>query len=251
MPAATDPAPEKTVFCFGCSFMFGEGMPDDGAMAWLLGENLRDSHRVYNFAFQGYGPHQMLAALESGIVARTAEGMATDAFFLTSVGHAGRAAGRRRWDKRGPRYVVADDGSVRRDGTFAALPQETYWERRWRKFIRKSWLVYTLRGQPWQGAEPKDVALWIGITTAARDQVERRWPGSRFHVLLWDTSPEADALYETALKDAGVRVYRMSSLLEGLTEDWSRWALDPYDPHPNAEAHRKVADFMAERVKNR
>ena len=251
MPPVGEPPPDKAVLCFGCSFMFGEGMPDDRAMAWLLGESLKDTHRVYNFAMQGYGPHQMLAQLDGGLVAKTIEATPTDAFFLTSVGHAGRAAGRRRWDKRGPRYVLRADGGVRKDGTFAQLPQETYWERRWRKFIRKSWLVYTLRGQPWQGAEPGDVDLWIAITKQARTEVETRWPGARFHVLLWDTSPAEDAVYETALKDAGVRVYRMSSVLEGLAEDWTRWSLDRYDPHPNQEAHAKLAAFMAARVQER
>lgn len=249
MPPVGDPPPEAAVLCFGCSFMFGEGMPDDAAMAWVLGEQLADSHRVWNFAFQGWGPHQMLAALASSIVADTIEGRPTHAFFLTSAGHAARAAGRRRWDTRGPRYAVQPGGGVTQVGTFADLPQETYWERRWRKFRDKSWLVRTLRGQPWQGALPEDIDLWVGITRQAAGQIETTWPGSRLHVLLWDTSPEADAAYARRLREAGVTVHRMSAVLEGLDEDWSRWALDPYDPHPSREAHAKVAAFMASIVR--
>jgi hypothetical protein len=53
---------------FGCSFTFREGVEDREAMPYLVGE--LSKYIVYNFGFHGYGAHQMLSALEYGIVDR-------------------------------------------------------------------------------------------------------------------------------------------------------------------------------------
>ena len=51
---------------FGGSNTFGEGLDDDETLPFLVGEV--SEHNVYNFAFHGYGPHQMLSAIQHRLV---------------------------------------------------------------------------------------------------------------------------------------------------------------------------------------
>ena len=61
-----DGATESLLF-FGGSYTFGPGVNDDETFSYLTGLKYRD-RCVHNFGYSGYGPHQMLAALERGRV---------------------------------------------------------------------------------------------------------------------------------------------------------------------------------------
>jgi len=65
-PRIGDPNEAHCVLFFGGSFTFGEGLENEEAMPYRVGLLGQGRLRVYNFAYHGYGPHQMLAALELG-----------------------------------------------------------------------------------------------------------------------------------------------------------------------------------------
>ena len=92
---------------FGGSVTFGEGVADDQSMPYQLGALTGHRYRVYNFGFHGYGPHQMLAALEGGRVAEIARCRPSHVIYQAIIPHVERAAGLATWDKHGPRYVLA------------------------------------------------------------------------------------------------------------------------------------------------
>jgi len=56
---------DKFVIFFGGSQTFGEGLNDWSTIPAVVQKNA-PSHRVYNYAYKGYGPHQMLKKLEKG-----------------------------------------------------------------------------------------------------------------------------------------------------------------------------------------
>jgi hypothetical protein len=62
-----------TVLFFGCSFTFGEGLKDDETQPFQVGAQSGGRDRTFNFGFQAYGPHQMLAAMEHGMVRRVGD----------------------------------------------------------------------------------------------------------------------------------------------------------------------------------
>ncbi|MDF1702563.1 MAG: hypothetical protein P1V36_15545 [Planctomycetota bacterium] len=247
-PPPTEPPATASCVCFGCSFMFGMGVADDEALPYRLEAEMGGRTRVHNCAFLGWGPHQMLAALESGLIAETVTAPPRHAIFLTSVGHAERAAGKRRWDKRGPRYELNASGGVTRTGTFAENPAESYWDRRKRKFLGKSWLLKTIAAR--QPATPSrhDLELWIAITRQARDFMAATWPGCEFHVLLWDSGEAADAEFIEQARLAKVPVHRVSEILPEFSGDWLPWSVDRFDPHPNAKAHAELARYAARTI---
>ncbi len=49
---------------YGCSMTFGEGVQSNETMPYFFGE-YDSTYRPYNFAYSGYGPHQMLARLQT------------------------------------------------------------------------------------------------------------------------------------------------------------------------------------------
>ncbi len=51
---------------FGDSVTFGEGVKNDQNFPYLVGVKTNGRFAICNFAFSGYGPHQMLANLQSG-----------------------------------------------------------------------------------------------------------------------------------------------------------------------------------------
>jgi len=55
-----------TFLFFGGSRVFGEGLPDIQALPYQFSRKLNYNYNVVNYAFHGYGPHQMLRVLETG-----------------------------------------------------------------------------------------------------------------------------------------------------------------------------------------
>jgi len=70
-PPVHEPVVGSVVF-FGCSYTFGEGLPDDATMPYRVGVISGGKYQIRNFGFHGYGAHQMLSALEAGVVERRA-----------------------------------------------------------------------------------------------------------------------------------------------------------------------------------
>src|SRR5690606_320602 len=54
----------RALLFFGCSYTFGEGVNDGETLPNQFALRAPDT-AVYNYAFSGYGPHHMLARLES------------------------------------------------------------------------------------------------------------------------------------------------------------------------------------------
>ena len=88
---------QPCVLFFGGSFTFGEGVEDDEAMPYRAGVRAAGRAAVRNFGFSGYGPHQMLAAIESGFVEEAARCTPRWAVYQAVYHHVLRAAGAWTW----------------------------------------------------------------------------------------------------------------------------------------------------------
>jgi len=103
---------------FGDSFTFGEGVKDDETMPYRVSEKTKRRYQAYNFAFLGYGPHQMLAQLQEGLVDAAIECKPAIAIYQALPDHVSRAAGLEAWSQFGPKYVSAKDNLVLLKGRF-------------------------------------------------------------------------------------------------------------------------------------
>jgi hypothetical protein len=230
------------VLFFGCSFTFGTGVGDEDTLPWLTGVASGQRHRIHNFSFGGWGPHQMLAALQSGQVDSALDCEPTHAIYQSVHDHVRRVAGRSPWDPHGPRFVLDASGRPVRAGNFDDRPS---FPRSW-PLLRNSEILRILAEDFEPG--PRDYELFAEVVKASRDLLASRHPGVEFHVLLWDKRWKQDPEYWEGLERRGLRVHFVSGLLPDLREAPERWAVSPHDGHPNRAANERIAGFVAREI---
>jgi hypothetical protein len=241
-PAARGGDDALCVVFFGCSFAFGTGVEDGDTLPWLTSVATGHLHRVHNFSFAGWGPHQMLAALQSGRIERALDCTPTHAVYESLYDHVARVAGHGRWDPHGPRFVLGADGRVVRAGNFDDRPT---FLRAWPR-LGKSQILSALseRFEPAQG----DFDLFAEVVEASRDRLVARYPHLDFHVLLWDKRWKQDPEYWNGLLRRGLQVHFVSEILPGLRDAPERYVVSPEDGHPNRVANERLAAFVAREI---
>jgi hypothetical protein len=243
------------ILFFGGSFTFGEGVNDTQAMPYIVGAGSNDRYRVFNFGYRGYGPHQMLSALEHGTVDNVVgECKVRYVFYQAVRAHIKRSAGVRPMlaDKHGPRYRLPDHGELFYDGRFdevSTAPEDMIMRRSTAyELLARSYLLKEIhRGTVVQA---ENIALLASIVDASRRIVESRWPGAEFHVILWNDrfDPKGKWL-EWALEDGQFAIHRIGDIIPDYLDDKGRYQIHKeYDSHPNAVAHQQIADYIVREV---
>lgn len=244
VPAPAIPAPRGSVVFFGCSVTFGEGLEDRETLPALVAGAVSDRFRVYNFGFHGYGPHQMLAAIESGLFDEIVHEPPVAVFYTALGHHVERAAGRVVWDHNGPRYRLREDGTVERIGRLGERPSAS--GRALHERLERIRLYRQTLGSE-RAITPADVALTAGIVRTARDRIRAAHPDAAFHVLLWGRRGDGRAeRLGAALVQAGLTVHWIRDLLPGYEEDPLRFQLSRFDQHPNRAAQPPIAAYVVE-----
>lgn len=213
----------RCVLLFGDSFTFGEGVNDDETTAAQLVTRSKGQVEVKNLGIGGWGPHQFLAGLQSGRFQRAISCKPTDAVYLMIAAHTARAAGRGKWDRFGPMFVVDDKGRPVRAGNFNTVGKS------WRELVGFNRLT-----------EDEEEELSATILSEASRELERLYPGIRFHVFLWDGVPDGVA---RRLKDRGVSVHTIRQIIPDYSDEKYLIA-PPYEYHPKPVAYEKVADYV-------
>jgi hypothetical protein len=234
----TDSAP--AIAFFGCSFTFGEGVEDESAMPYRVGV-LQPAYQAYNFAFHGYGPHQMLAAIESGRMEQLITAPPRFVIYQMIPNHVPRVAGRVRWLRHAPAYGLVE-GQVRLLGHFDDFPLSS----KFRSLMQKS-ALYTQLIEP-RLTTDADVELTVAIVNRARTLIADKFPGCEFHVLLWDDAQSwlSQELVES-LHRSSLEAHLMSDILPEYSDRDRRYKI-PGDKHPNAAAHDLVARYVSARI---
>ncbi len=239
---AFDPDVDPAIVLFGCSYTFGEGVEDQETAAYKIG--VMTGLNVYNFAFNGYGPQQMLAALDQGLVKKIVHHNKAIVIYQTMLLHIPRAAGYSSWDSHSARYILTQDGSVRNSGHF---DDQRHFLRR---VIRKSNLYELFLKDRYMPRE-KDIDLYLAIIRAAARAVCQQFEGSEFHVILWPGILNEWGTYDRIkeeLSSSGIRVHPITDILQGYEEDRLRFQLGPLDYHPNPTTHAIIADYICKHI---
>ncbi len=228
-----------TVAFFGGSFAFGHGLDDDQTVPYYFLKAARGSYRGFNFAFGGYGPHQMLRAIETGRVSRVVK--RPDLVIYEAISdHVRRAAGQVYWDPSGPKYRLSATGTVRYAGPFHG--------KRYRdllRLMRKSWLYRFVELHFAGAAHPEDVALLVAIVKRAQT-ILQDGDRSRFVALVWDNNRLGDLLARD-LAQHRINVVRVSAIIPDLEQDPAKYEISAFDRHPSAEANHLIGEYLARR----
>jgi hypothetical protein len=161
--------------------------------------------------------------------------------------HVGRAVGRSPWDKHGPRYRLAPDGTPVRDGNFDSPgppvsldPDLDEGFLGWRRM---------LLGKSNMGT-PEEAKLTTALMLAGDKELRRAWPGIRFHLIAWNPYDESRFNEVLAkLKAAGIDIRPLSAVIPDYLDHLDRYVIDrTYENHPNVEAHRLIAAYILHEI---
>lgn len=226
----------KYLMFFGCSFTFGEGLPDSLSFPYLVNETSK-LYKVINYSQPGYGPQQMLAMMQSGnidTVLRIDSGIAV---YTLLPDHLYRAVGAPyvigNWGDRMPCYKL-ESGKPINVGSFK---QQHPLKALYYKALAKSGVGKLMR---W--GEPKyskaDLQLTASIISRSRDIYLTASPNSKFVVLLYpfpDLLPLRKDL-KTALEQEDITILDYQDLFP---MDSAHTIVG--DGHPNGLANQLVA----------
>lgn len=238
------PTAGRRINFFGCSYMFGEGVNDDETLPYFVAKY--GGFAVKNYAFQGYGPHQALAILQSG---RDTAGAVN--FFLTVPWHAPRAACVPEWTAHSPRYVL-DGGKAVRAGTCRETPAAA------RGFFATladgSMIVEVLDDLLHRGrSQDRQLDLHIALIGEMQEISLRRGQELVVGYLRtrdgWFAGSYTNDRFIAALQRKGIRVIDLT-LGESLFDLDGRHVIHLLDAHPsraaNAERAKRVVEFLRE-----
>jgi len=249
-PPANLAGQHRCVVFFGDSHTFGEGLNDDQTLPYLVGLKTDGHYAIRNFAFSGYGPHQMLANLQSPLFDERLGCEPAHFFYLAIPEHIARVAGLDSWDLHGPRFTVDAKGEAVRAGNFDDPARifglkQPYWVQlaldkffTWQRFFGRA-----------RDPNSTDLQLFLAVVRSSVHLAQRRYPNSDFYVLLWDGRiDERLAVIEKELRSAGISVRRVSEAIPDLTPHWTHYILSVQDPHPNVLQNELIANYLVHDV---
>jgi sirohydrochlorin ferrochelatase len=240
-PESADGSDDCVLF-FGCSFTFGTGVKNEETMPYRVGLAARNHYQVRNFGVGGYGPHHILATVEGSDWLEALRCKPKVAIYQAIPSHANRAV--ESWhvesDMPGPRYVLAPGGSLLREGNL-------------RDVRERNLLTRLLSGWPPtrrfleerdQGIDDETAAVFIALVEAWASSLRQRFPEISVHVIYWAHLSNRELPWQR-LQD--VTVHRIADILPQ-TDNWEATYHIPGDGHPNAAAHRLIAEYVVREI---
>ncbi len=236
------------VLLMGGSFTFGQGINDTETFAYKLAQNLGQNYQVINFGVPAYGPHQMLAEIEAGLpYLQKYDQILTYYTYIKT--HEVRAAGSKRDQSNGPRYVL-ENGKAIRKGQFDQDPA-FFWESGFwlklegnklfenvKKFLLPQLLPYN--------TDKTRMQLTQAIVEKSASEIAKINKNSMFSVLVWP--PNAFSMFSPDWKTLpNIPVIDMSKWLPDSEQNMQPYRLK--DIHPNAHAADLVAQELTKLVK--
>ena len=257
-----------SVLFFGCSYTMGDGVADNETIPYMTGLLTHGRYATYNFGFHGYGPQQMLAALESGRVHTIVTVPPHYIIYQAIPYHLERVAGLMTWFPHAPRYRRTDSGRVSADGHLDTVTDETRYsriEQFWRargplghdvsETLRRSFIYDTLV-RPLRRLSSKDVQLFLDMVSQSKDAATWQYPGAEFHVILWDNMfAKHDYLQflpqvVEGLRNQHVKVHLVSKIIPDYEANApnTKYEIHPHDSHPNPFTYRLIATYVATNI---
>ena len=244
-PQPENPLDDTCMIFLGCSFTFGDGVNDAEAMPYQVAE--LSNRKTINLGVSGYGPHHMLAAIEFDLLPDLGDCSGKIAVYQAIEDHVSRAAGLGHVGEIGPRYVISETGQVVYAGQYGDRLKSNDAGAIWGAVFGKSYIYQEYFVERyWVGED--EIELYLAIVAAAKSRLQQKFPGVHFIVLYWDTSDRSHAReIEARLPEIADEYIRVSEIIPGIDADPTSWLL-PLDPHPNAKAHRAIAEHLTQRT---
>ena len=238
----------KNVFFFGCSFTLGEGVNDDETLPYLFEEKSAGEYRSYNFGSPGYGPHQMLRILETGLL----DSIITDrkpsiAIYQALMEHIPRASGKYPyflWDVNGPHYELTSSGQVEYAGKF----NDSFISKIKYKLYRQLAKSYLLSRNAWMkrligwDINKSDIDLFVKIIIKSKQIFTTKYGGD-FYVLIWSDDSENYKYVTSKLAENNIPFITTDMIFNKYDDPKEKYRLK-LDNHPTELAYERIAQYL-------
>ena len=243
----------RDIVCFGCSFVWGQGVKDNQTMSYLLEDMSDGKYRTHNLAYIGYGPHQSLRILETGELSKYVSSDKPLIGVIQVFGdHVNRVSGNYPsvlYGIGGPQYVLESTGKVKYKGPMDDNANSRWMHKPWFIYLHMSVLFQRAVESHWLGWETTqaDQDLLLAIIAQTREEFLKKY-GDRFIVILWtaDYDPNYNYLYYK-LKQSPAEVYTSMEMSRRYGDHHDLYSI-PLDGHPSRLAHRRLAQFILEKL---
>lgn len=244
----------KSILFFGCSITFGYGLEDNQALPYQVGVKSDYKYKIYNFAFNGYGTHQMVSELEHNLVDSIVKVPPKYAFYISIPDHMKRMMHEREWDDHGPKYVLDDNGEAIFKGHFDdlsfSLPKE--WGEKVKAITNKSAIVKSiiLSDKNDKGFTEYHVNLYTAMIKKANALVKKKYPGCEFHFIYngdVTTGVDYKVLFEKLEAD-GIFCHFNQDIIPDISNMVKYTIKYPYENHPNALTNEKYAQYIIDNI---
>ena len=171
----------ECIVFFGGSIIFGQSLNDDETLPHYVSKKLNGEKKVFNFAFNGYGPHQFLSKIENNYLDELKTCKKLDFIYLYINDHIGRVVGKRSWGDKSPRYI-SNGGDLAQNGFFSSFPFKLIMK--FRKNIRNSKILSIFYDI--EKINKRDQALFIQILDEIEKKSKSIYINSNFYYIIWD-----------------------------------------------------------------
>ena len=228
---------DNCIFIFGGSYTFGEGVNDSSSMPYIVG--LHQDKKVHNLGFHGYGPHQMLAAIENRLLDCN-PGLA---IYQAIPSHIGRASGFSSFDRNGPKYIF-QNGILKYSGKFNDKDKNMRYSIR---KLKNSYFYQKYFGKGRYRNSNEHTKLYLEIVNAAKNKLESYYSDIEFHVILWDNdlhNQKSKRLIIDGLRKRKLKYHLITDIISDINNNHEKYTLRPNDNHPNYYAHKIIAQYI-------
>ena len=240
----------KGIIFFGCSYTFGASINDEETLPFQVGKQIDHEYKISNFGFPGYGTHQMLAAIEHGLVEITVDTNIKYAIYQALPDHINRLLGWRKWDTHGPRYILDIDKKIKNVGQFD--DNQSFLTTKLKSQLEKSY-IYGAISAVQTGRKvisSNDIDLFAGMVRKSRNLLKELYPGIEFHVIFWDIGPwiVPKELQKNILQglEKEINIHLITDIL--VDYDEKKYLMNKYDSHPNSLANKIIAEYVVKKI---
>ena len=229
----------KCIVFHGGSITFGQSLNDNEVLPFYLKNNLGDKYNIYNFAFNGYGPHQFLSKLKNNYLEEIKNCQDIIVIYQFIFDHIGRTAGKRSWGDKSPRYVLQKKELIQK-GFFSNYPYKIIMKIR--KNFRNSKtlsLFFNL-----DKVSKKDKKVLLEILKQIELEVKKKFNKSEFIYIIWNNHNFNLPKINNFFKNSNHIIIDDLDLSENIKKN-----MIPGDNHPTKEYNFIVAKELEKKVK--
>lgn len=169
------------IIFYGGSIIFGQSLNDNETLPYFVSKKLKSKTSVFNYSFNGYGPHQFLSKIENNYVNELKNCETFKFVYFYIHDHIGRTVGKRSWGINSPRYVL-DGNRIYQKGFFSTYPYKFIMK--FRKNIRNSKIISTLYDV--NKSSKKDEYLFVRILEKIEKKTKEIYFNSEFIYIFWN-----------------------------------------------------------------